>query len=254
MHTWWCSLEWPGPWTGITGGQEARPVAAFSPANSSALTGLCPSGSSTEGEERAERVCGGPGPWLKIIWVPWGTTVQGTALVESLPCRVTRAIQTADSLTWFARFAKSRAQPTCWWLAQRSSGLCGRLRLCTEPGSVRLYLPAPRERSPVARRPVRKWPSALRLHSPPAACAPRRGLRPSLPRPAAGSRVLVLRTAHVQSPRAASAAGGSQAASGSRVVPAANQERGPVPGGLSVADVHPQQCLVPRLGSSGVLY
>ena len=248
MHTWWCSSEWPGPWTGTTGGQEALRVAAFSPANSSALTGLCPSGSSTEGEERAERVCGGPGPWLKIIWVPWGTTVQGHRL--------------ADSLTWFARSAKSRAQPTCWWrgrptcwwLAQRSSGLCGRLRLCTEPGSVHLYLPAPRDRSPVARRPVRKWPSVLRLHSPPAACTPRRGLRPSLPRPAPGSQVLVLCTAHVQSPRAASAAGGSQAASGSRVVPAANQERGPVPGGLSVADVHQQQRLVPRLGSSGVLY
>ena len=56
---------------------------------------------------------------------------------------------------------------------------------------------------------------------------------------------------HGQSPRAAAAPGGSQAASGSRVAPAANQERRPVRGGLSVADVHPQQRLVPRLGSSG---
>ena len=63
--------------------------------------------------------------------------------------------------------------------------------------------------------------------------------------------VLVLYAAHVQSPRAAAAPGGSQAASGSRVAPAANQERRPVRGGLSVADVHPQQRLVPRLGSSG---
>ena len=116
---------------------------------------------------------------------------------------------------------------------------------------MHLYPPAPRDRSPVARRPVRKWPSVLRLQSPPATCALKRGLRPPLPRPAAGSQVLVLCAAHVQSPRAAGAAGGSQAASGSRVAPAANQERRPVPGGLSVADVHRQTRLGPRLGSSG---
>lgn len=55
----------------------------------------------------------------------------------------------------------------------------------------------------------------------------------------------------MQSPRAAAAPGGSQAASGSCVALAANQERRPVGGGLGVADVHPQQRPVPRLGSSG---